>query len=85
VRSAGNNVETFATRINASNNLRIEAGDQALYCAVRNQTDHSDTTPAVEEGTTSPLGPVIVWVEMIHWVTAWLDDWASLAKRRGSR
>jgi filamentous hemagglutinin len=41
---AGNNVETYATRLNASNNLRIEAGDQALYYAVRNETDHHDTT-----------------------------------------
>ena len=41
---AGNNVETFATRLNASNNLRIEAGDQALYYAVKNETDHTDRT-----------------------------------------
>ena len=41
---AGNNIETYATRLNASNNLRIEAGDQALYYAVSNQTDHRDTT-----------------------------------------
>lgn len=41
---AGNNVETYATNLNASNNLRIEAGDQALYYAVANQTDHRDTT-----------------------------------------
>ena len=41
---AGNNVETYATQLNASNNLKIEAGDQALYHAVRNETDHQDTT-----------------------------------------
>jgi filamentous hemagglutinin len=41
---AGNNVETYATRLNASNNLKIEAGDQALYYAVKNETDHKDTT-----------------------------------------
>ncbi len=41
---AGNNVETYASRLNASNNLKIEAGDQALYYAVKNETDHNDTT-----------------------------------------
>lgn len=41
---AGNNVETYASRLNASNNLKIEAGDQALYYAVKNETDHKDTT-----------------------------------------
>ncbi|MDP3373946.1 MAG: DUF637 domain-containing protein [Hydrogenophaga sp.] len=41
---AGNNVATYASKLTATNNLRIEAGDQALYYAVKNETDHSDTT-----------------------------------------
>ncbi len=38
------NVNARDISIKAGNNLRIEAGDQALYHAVRNETDHQDTT-----------------------------------------
>lgn len=40
---AGSNLETYATRLSATNNLKIEAGEQALYYAVKSETHHTDT------------------------------------------
>ena len=38
---AGNSIKTYASRLKASSNIRVEAGDEALYYAVWDQTDYS--------------------------------------------
>lgn len=38
---AGNSVKTYASNLKSLGNLRIEAGDEALYYAVLDQTDHT--------------------------------------------